>query len=79
MISVPLGCLISGVVTQPFGRKRSMQALTIPFLITWIMFYFADSVGMLYASLALTGLAGGLLEAPVSIFTIITYLLIVLQ
>ncbi|KAK6622135.1 hypothetical protein RUM44_001942 [Polyplax serrata] len=65
LISVPLGCLISGVVTQPFGRKRSMQALTIPFLITWIMFYFADSVGMLYASLALTGLAGGLLEAPI--------------
>lgn len=44
-----------------------MQALNVPFLITWIMFYYSESVPMLYASSALTGLAGGLLEAPVSI------------
>lgn len=44
-----------------------MQALNIPFLITWIMFYYSNSVAMLYASLALTGLAGGLLEAPVRV------------
>lgn len=66
LITVPLGCLVSGLVTQPFGRKRSMQVLNIPFFIVWLMFHYAESVEMLYASLALTGLAGGLLEAPVS-------------
>lgn len=65
-----MGCIISGIVTQPFGRKRSMQVLTIPFLITWIMLYFANSTAVLYASLALTGLTGGLLEAPVIQFLI---------
>jgi len=30
------------------------------------MFHYASNVGMLYASLVLTGLSGGLLEAPVS-------------
>lgn len=34
------------------------------------MLYFANSTAVLYASLALTGLTGGLLEAPVIQFLI---------
>lgn len=65
LICVPLGCFISGVVTQPFGRKRSMMALNIPFLMVWILFYNANSVTMLYIALVICGLTGGLHEAPV--------------
>jgi SP family facilitated glucose transporter-like MFS transporter 8 len=66
LICVPLGCLMSGIITQPLGRKRSMMMVNVPFIVAWVMFHYASNIGMLFASLVLTGLAGGLLEAPVS-------------
>lgn len=65
LICVPLGCLFSGIITQPLGRKRSMQLLNVPFLGAWLLFHYARSVDHLYMALCLTGLSGGLLEAPV--------------
>ena len=67
LICVPLGCLVSGALTQPLGRKKAMMLVNIPFIVAWIMFHFASNVAMLYCSLVLTGLGGGLLEAPVSL------------
>nr|CAD7605976.1 unnamed protein product [Timema genevievae] len=69
LICVPLGCLLSGSLTQPLGRKRAMMLVNIPFIAAWIMFHYASSVGMLYTSLALTGFGGGLLEAPVTLWS----------
>ncbi|KAF9417635.1 hypothetical protein HW555_005342 [Spodoptera exigua] len=66
LIIVPLGCALSGVVTSPIGRRRAMQMVNVPFCIAWLMFHFATSTGHLYGALFITGLAGGLLEAPVS-------------
>jgi hypothetical protein len=43
-----------------------MMAVNVPFIVAWVMFHYASNVGTLYASLALTGLSGGLMEAPVS-------------
>jgi MFS family permease len=57
---------VSGYVTQPLGRKRAMIMVNVPFIVAWILFYYAMNVGMLYTSLVLTGLGGGLMEAPVS-------------
>ncbi|XP_012549079.2 facilitated trehalose transporter Tret1-like isoform X1 [Bombyx mori] len=65
LIVVPLGCAVSGIVTTPIGRRRSMQVVNLPFFIAWLLFHFSTSTGHLYAALFLTGLAGGLLEAPV--------------
>lgn len=65
LICVPLGCLLSGAVTQPLGRKKSMQLVNLPFVAAWLLFHAASSAGQLYAALALTGLGGGLMEAPV--------------
>lgn len=63
---VPLGCLLSGSITQPLGRKRAMIMVNVPFIVAWVLFYYATNVSMLYASLVLTGLGGGIMEAPVS-------------
>nr|XP_037867475.1 facilitated trehalose transporter Tret1-like isoform X3 [Bombyx mori] len=65
LIVVPLGCAVSGIVTTPIGRRRSMQVVNLPFFIAWLLFHFSTSTGHLYAALFLTGLAGGLLEAPI--------------
>ncbi|XP_050536089.1 facilitated trehalose transporter Tret1-like isoform X2 [Daktulosphaira vitifoliae] len=65
LICVPLGCLMSGTLTQPFGRKRSMVMLNLPFIVAWLLFHNASTVLELYLALGLCGLCGGLLEAPV--------------
>ncbi|KAJ8737190.1 hypothetical protein PYW07_000461 [Mythimna separata] len=65
LIMVPLGCALSGVVTAPIGRRRAMQMVNVPFFIAWLIFHFSTTTGHLYGALFLTGLAGGLLEAPV--------------
>ncbi|XP_072930372.1 facilitated trehalose transporter Tret1-like isoform X2 [Epargyreus clarus] len=65
LIVVPLGCAMSGVVTTPLGRRRAMQLVNVPFFVAWLILHFATSSAHLYAALSLTGLAGGLLEAPV--------------
>ncbi|KAF5299383.1 hypothetical protein FQR65_LT09424 [Abscondita terminalis] len=65
MMCVPLGCLVSGVATDPIGRKRSMQIINLPFIICWIIFYFATEIWHLYFALAMVGFFGGLVEAPI--------------
>lgn len=42
-----------------------MQLVNIPFFAAWLIFHYASSVEHLYLALCLTGLSGGLLEAPV--------------
>ncbi|KAL7728352.1 hypothetical protein ACLKA6_007446 [Drosophila palustris] len=65
LICVPLGCLFSGLLTQPLGKRRAMQFVNLPILAAWLMFHFATSTEHLYAALCLAGLGGGLMEAPV--------------
>ncbi|XP_065723249.2 facilitated trehalose transporter Tret1 isoform X2 [Drosophila suzukii] len=65
LICVPLGCLFSGLLTQPLGKRRAMQFVNLPILAAWLMFHFATRTEHLYAALCLAGLGGGLMEAPV--------------
>ncbi|PZC80035.1 hypothetical protein B5X24_HaOG215504 [Helicoverpa armigera] len=65
LIVVPVGCALSGIVTSPIGRRRAMQMVNVPFFIAWLIFHYSTTTGHLYGALFLTGLAGGLLEAPV--------------
>lgn len=62
---VPFGCLVSGPLSQTFGRKKTMMMANIPFIMAWILYHYSYNSAMLFASLAITGLTGGLLEAPV--------------
>ncbi|XP_030373716.1 facilitated trehalose transporter Tret1 isoform X2 [Scaptodrosophila lebanonensis] len=65
LICVPLGCLFSGMLTQPLGKRRAMQFVNLPILAAWLLFHFSTSTEHLYAALCLAGLGGGLMEAPV--------------
>ncbi|KAK4880578.1 hypothetical protein RN001_008724 [Aquatica leii] len=68
LLTIPIGSVLSGIITQPLGRKRSMQFITIPFVICWIGFYFSTKMWQLYLALALMGFFGGLVEAPFSAY-----------
>ncbi|XP_062563490.1 uncharacterized protein LOC134226618 isoform X2 [Armigeres subalbatus] len=65
LICVPLGCVFSGMLSQPIGRRRAMQLVNIPVFISWILFHLAQDAHFLYCGLALSGFSGGLGEAPV--------------
>ncbi|XP_061393962.1 facilitated trehalose transporter Tret1 [Musca vetustissima] len=65
LICVPLGCLFSGMLTQPIGKRRAMQFVNLPILASWLLFHFSTRTEHLYAALCLSGLGGGLMEAPV--------------
>ncbi|KAK9886077.1 hypothetical protein WA026_014862 [Henosepilachna vigintioctopunctata] len=70
LFAIPFGCLVSGVVTQPLGRRRSMQLINIPFGICWIVYYFSSEAWHILVTLAITGLAGGLKETPVLTYVV---------
>lgn len=65
MFAVPLGCLVSGPISQYLGRRRTMLISNIPFVVSWIILYYSTNASMLFIALSLTGLTGGLTEAPV--------------
>lgn len=66
LLCVPLGCFLSGPLTEPLGKRRAMQLVNIPLLLSWILFYFSTNINHLYVGLCMSGLSGGLMEAPVS-------------
>ncbi|XP_067005259.2 facilitated trehalose transporter Tret1 [Anabrus simplex] len=61
----PIGSAVSGILTEPLGRKRSMILVNITPLVGWLLLYFAESVTMLYVANAIMGLGIGFMEAPV--------------
>ncbi|PSN58216.1 hypothetical protein C0J52_05971 [Blattella germanica] len=64
-ICQPLGSVLSGVVLEHLGRKKSMILVNIPHLIGWLMFYFGNSVELLYVASVIMGLGVGFMEAPI--------------
>ncbi|XP_043282053.1 facilitated trehalose transporter Tret1-like [Venturia canescens] len=65
LFAVPLGCVVSGPVSQLIGRKKSMLIANIPFIGAWLLLHYATTSTMLFIPLALTGFTGGLIEGPV--------------
>ncbi|XP_072375719.1 facilitated trehalose transporter Tret1-like isoform X2 [Diabrotica undecimpunctata] len=65
LIFIPMGCLISGSITQAIGRKRAMQIINIPFIVSWLLFHFSTKSWIIFVAASILGFSGGLLEAPV--------------
>lgn len=64
-ICQPVGSVLSGIVLEPLGRKRSMILVNIPHIIAWLMLYFAGSLTELFIAAVLLGLGVGFMEAPI--------------
>ncbi|XP_077287491.1 facilitated trehalose transporter Tret1-like isoform X2 [Arctopsyche grandis] len=54
IFAIPIGMLAEAV-----GRKISILALVIPFLISWVLIIFANGVEMIYAARFFSGIATG--------------------
>jgi dipeptide/tripeptide permease len=64
-ICQPIGSMLSGIVLERLGRKKSMILVNFPHILGWFIFYFANSVPMLYFSSVIMGLGVGFMEAPI--------------
>lgn len=68
-----LGALVScvpvGISCDKFGRKLTMLALIVPFLIGWLLIILSSSVGMVYAGRFFTGFAGGAFCVSAPLYT----------
>ncbi|PSN31571.1 hypothetical protein C0J52_20809 [Blattella germanica] len=67
-ICQPCGSVMSGILVQYLGRKRSLMLVNIPFLIGWILVFTANSFTQLLAAQVLLGITIGLCEAPLNTY-----------
>lgn len=58
-----LGSVVSGYITEPIGRRRSVFFLNLPHLAAWLMLYYSTTLNEVFIALALFGLSTGLIEA----------------
>lgn len=64
LLALLVGCIGTGFATQPIGRKRSMQFVTIPYVSCWVGYYFSTKIWHLYIVLLTMGFFSGLVEGP---------------
>lgn len=64
-LNEPLGSLLSGWITEQIGRKNSTFLASIPLIIAWTMFYFAENTLNIFVAGVLYGFGTGLLGAPI--------------
>ncbi|KAJ9594186.1 hypothetical protein L9F63_014346, partial [Diploptera punctata] len=67
-ICQPCGSVMSGVIVQYLGRKRSLILVNIPFLIGWILVCTANSFPQLVTAQVVLGITIGLCEAPLNTY-----------
>jgi MFS family permease len=67
-IGAAIGCLITGVIANSIGRKKTLILNSVPFIIGWILIIFAKHSLMLIIGRGFIGLASGMIcvVGPVS-------------
>lgn len=64
-ICQPLGGVLSGVLTEPWGRKKAMFLVNIPFVAAWLLMHFARNATEVIVADVLMGVGVGFMEAAV--------------
>lgn len=64
-IGQPIGSLISAVLTDQIGRRKTMLFVTLPNITAWITLAHAKSLPIIFISFGLFGIGAGLMEAPI--------------
>lgn len=61
----PFGGAVSGLLSEPIGRRNAMILFNIPHIIAWALLTFANSSEMIYLIAILMGFGIGIMEAPI--------------
>lgn len=64
-ICKPIGCALSGMLSEPLGRKRAMFIVNIPHIFAWTMLYYANTLEVVFVMFGILGFGVGLMEAPI--------------
>lgn len=64
-ISQPVGCILSGWLTDRLGRKNAMILVNVPHIGAWLLIHYATTVAEIYAAAIILGLGIGVMETPV--------------
>lgn len=64
-ISQPVGCILSGWLTDWLGRKNAMILVNVPHIGAWLLIHFATEVQQIYVAAVVLGLGIGVMETPV--------------
>ena len=67
-ICQPVGSVMSGLLVQALGRKRSLILVNVPFLAGWLLVCTANTFEQLVAAQVLLGVTIGLCEAPLNTY-----------
>lgn len=67
-IGAIIGSIPAGKGADIFGRKPTIAALAVPFIISWAMIYFASSVWELYVARLIAGAVIGGVTATVPMY-----------
>ncbi|KAG5875775.1 hypothetical protein JTB14_014305 [Gonioctena quinquepunctata] len=62
-ITNPIGSILSGILAEYLGRRRSIQISSLPFVLGWICLGLAQNINWLYAGRLITGVAAGMSTA----------------
>lgn len=62
-VTNPIGSILSGILAEYFGRTKSIQISSIPFIVGWILITFSNNIYLLYSGRLITGIAAGMSTA----------------
>jgi facilitated trehalose transporter len=69
---MPLGALVGGIIgaapVEKLGRKRTIMATAIPFILSWLLIALASHIWMIYAARAIAGICIGLIGLTLPVY-----------
>lgn len=68
--ATPLGSMLSGPIMEAIGRRRTLQACTLPLIVGWIIIGTATHHALLLLGRIVCGFAVGIMAAPSQVFQI---------
>ncbi|PZC79534.1 hypothetical protein B5X24_HaOG216199 [Helicoverpa armigera] len=66
--ATPLGSMLSGPIMEAIGRKRTLQACTLPLIVGWIIIGTASHHALLLLGRIVCGFAVGIMAAPSQVY-----------
>lgn len=64
-IGQPIGSLLSGIITDAIGRRRTMLLVNFPNALAWLLLAHTQTLPVIYFAFGLFGIGAGLMEAPI--------------